>query len=200
MTPGHDEGAGDPAPFVRPGPPPARETLAGWQQWRAARDSFTPAPRLDRAAWRALPPRRRMLYDLHRAATHANLPLQQTPMSQAVTRVLRGRIESQRAQEQAVDPRRGDDHRRRLPGQDRDRLRGRRRLRGRLAGTAPSPWSSWTGSATTPRPRSPPGPGTWPASSSSCGCWTPPPACSPAAPCPKTSTAAPAESSACWSG
>ena len=35
-----------------------------------------------------------MLYDLHRAATHANLPLQQTPMSQAVTRVLRGRIES----------------------------------------------------------------------------------------------------------
>ena len=35
-----------------------------------------------------------MLYDLHRAATHANLPLQQTPMSQAVTRALRGRIES----------------------------------------------------------------------------------------------------------
>ena len=94
MTPEHGEGAGDPAPFVLPGPPPARETLAGWQQWRAARGSFTPAPRLDRAAWRALPPRRRMLYDLHRAATHANLPLQQTPMSQAVTRVLRGRIES----------------------------------------------------------------------------------------------------------
>ena len=94
MKPEHGLGAGDPAPFVLPGPPPARETLAGWQQWRAARDSFTPAPRLDRAAWRALPPRRRMLYDLHRAATHANLPLQQTPMSQAVTRVLRGRIES----------------------------------------------------------------------------------------------------------
>jgi hypothetical protein len=35
-----------------------------------------------------------MLHDLHRAATHANLPLQQTPMSQAVTRVLRGRIET----------------------------------------------------------------------------------------------------------
>ena len=83
-----------PAPFVLPGPPPMRETLAGWQQWRTTRGSFTPAPRLDRAAWRALPPRRRMLHDLHRAATHANLPLQQTPMSQAVTRVLRGRIES----------------------------------------------------------------------------------------------------------
>jgi hypothetical protein len=35
-----------------------------------------------------------MLHDLHRASTHANLPLQQTPMSQAVARVLRGRIES----------------------------------------------------------------------------------------------------------
>ena len=94
MRPADGAGARDPAPFILPGPPPARETLAGWQQWRTSRGSFTPAPQLDRAAWRALPPRRRMLYDLHRAATHANLPLQQTPMSQAVTRVLRGRIES----------------------------------------------------------------------------------------------------------
>ena len=94
MRPASGEGAGDLAPFVLPAPPPARETLAGWQQWRASRGSFVPAPRLDKAAWRALPPQRRMLYDLHRAATHANLPLQQTPMSQAVTRVLRGRIES----------------------------------------------------------------------------------------------------------
>ena len=101
MTPrpqdGQPQAAGAPGgsvPFVLPGPPPARETLAGWQQWRTSRGSFVPAPRLDRAAWRALSPRRRMLYDLHRAATHANLPLQQTPMSQAVTRVLRGRIES----------------------------------------------------------------------------------------------------------
>ena len=77
-----------------PGPAPARETLAGWQQWRAAKGTFPPAPQLDLAAWRALPPRRRMLHDLHRAATHANLPIQQTPMSQAVTRLLRGRIES----------------------------------------------------------------------------------------------------------
>ena len=90
VTPAHRDDAGGPVPFVLPGPPPARETLAGWQQWRATRGTFTPAPRLDRAAWRAMPPRRRMLYDLHRAATHANLPLQQTPMSQAVTRVLRG--------------------------------------------------------------------------------------------------------------
>jgi hypothetical protein len=85
---------GSPARFALPGPPPARETLAGWQRWRTTRGSFTPAPRLDLPAWRALSPRRRMLHDLHRAATHANLPLQQTPMSQAVTRLLRGRIES----------------------------------------------------------------------------------------------------------
>jgi len=78
VTPAHSDDADGPVPFVLPGPPPARETLAGWQQWRATRGSFVPAPRLDRAAWRALPPRRRMLYDLHRAATHANLPLQQT--------------------------------------------------------------------------------------------------------------------------
>jgi len=94
VTPAHGDDASGLVPFVLPGPPPARETLAGWQQWRATRGSFTPAPQLDRAAWRALPPRRRMLHNLHRAATHANLPLQQTPMSQAVTRVLRGRVES----------------------------------------------------------------------------------------------------------
>jgi len=34
-----------------------------------------------------------MLHDLHRAATHANLPLIATPMSLAVSRLVRGRIE-----------------------------------------------------------------------------------------------------------
>jgi hypothetical protein len=85
---------GEPIPFVLPGPLPMRETLAGWQRWRTTRDTFTPAPRLDLASWRALTPRRRMLHDLHRAATHANLPVIATPMSQAVTKLLRGRIES----------------------------------------------------------------------------------------------------------
>ncbi|HEX9541079.1 MAG TPA: hypothetical protein VGA04_23180, partial [Streptosporangiaceae bacterium] len=89
-----DSTSGGLVPFVLPGPLPMRETLAGWQRWRATRDTFQPAPHLDLTAWRALSPRRRMLHDLHRAATHANLPLQQTPMSQAVTRLLRGRIES----------------------------------------------------------------------------------------------------------
>ena len=97
--PAHDTGAastppGSPVPFVLPGPLPVRETLAGWQRWRTTRATFQPAPHLDLAAWRALSPRRRMLHDLHRAATHASLPLQQTPMSQAVTRLLRARIEN----------------------------------------------------------------------------------------------------------
>jgi hypothetical protein len=102
MSGGHGDGRGPRAPgggdqlvpFVSPGPLPLRETLAGWQRWRTTRGSFTPAPRLDRAAWRALSPRRRMLHDLHRAATHANLPVIVTPMSQAVSRLLRGRIQT----------------------------------------------------------------------------------------------------------
>jgi len=77
---------------VLPGLLPVRETLQGWEQWRTARRDFTPAPRLDLAAWRALSPRKRMLHDMHRTATHANLPLLQTPMSQAVTRLLHGRL------------------------------------------------------------------------------------------------------------
>ena len=89
-----DTAGGSPIPFVLPGSPPARETLAGWQRWRTSRGSFAPAPQLDLATWRTMPPRRRMLHDLHRAATHANLPLQQTPMSDAVARLLRGRIET----------------------------------------------------------------------------------------------------------
>jgi hypothetical protein len=96
-APGNDAAdlaGSSPIPFVLPGPPPARDTLAGWERWRTSRGSFAPAPRLDLAAWRAMPPRRRMLHDLHRAATHANLPLQQTPMSDAVARLLRGRIQT----------------------------------------------------------------------------------------------------------
>src|SRR6266566_7700970 len=87
-------GPGNSAPFVLPGAPPMRETLEGWEQWRRTRYGFVAAPRLDLAAWRALSPRRRMLHDLHRAATHANLPVIVTPMSQAVSRLLRGRIEN----------------------------------------------------------------------------------------------------------
>lgn len=61
-------------PFVLPGPVTDRE---GWRQWRLTRHCFQPAPRLSLADYRVLSPRTRTLHDLHRAATHANLPLQE---------------------------------------------------------------------------------------------------------------------------
>ncbi|MCX4745191.1 TniB family NTP-binding protein [Kitasatospora sp. NBC_01287] len=85
---------GNELPFVLPGPAPARDTLAGWQHWCRIRRSFVPAPLMDLAAWRLLSPRKKMLHNLHRAATHANLPLLATPMSRAVEKLLNGRIES----------------------------------------------------------------------------------------------------------
>ncbi|MFF4602357.1 TniB family NTP-binding protein [Streptomyces sp. NPDC001339] len=84
------------ARFVLAGPPPMRDTLQGWDEWRANRDSFTPAPQLDLAAWRALGPRGRMLHDLHRAATHANLPMLETPMTRKVARRLTARLTTNR--------------------------------------------------------------------------------------------------------
>ncbi|MFG2006655.1 ATP-binding protein [Spirillospora sp. NPDC048911] len=77
-----------------PGPATDRETLEGWQRWRTTRHDFVPAPRLDLAAYQALSPRRQALHDLHRAATHANLRLQETPMSRKVTTAMRARIQS----------------------------------------------------------------------------------------------------------
>ncbi len=81
-------------PFILPGPIADRETVAGWRQWRLTRHSFVPAPRLSLADYRRLSPRKRQLHDLHRAATHANLPLQDTPMSLAVTRIMRSRLQT----------------------------------------------------------------------------------------------------------
>jgi chloramphenicol 3-O-phosphotransferase len=81
-------------PFMLPGPIPDRETVAGWQQWRLTRHAFVPAPRISLAEYRRLSPRKRHLHDLHRAATHANLPLQDTPMSLAVTRLMRSRLQT----------------------------------------------------------------------------------------------------------
>ncbi len=88
----HPAGVTTTVPFVLPAPAVARETAAGWTHWRSTRHNFTPAPRLSLAQWRRLGPRRRMLHDLHRAATHANLPIQETPMSAAVARVMGSRI------------------------------------------------------------------------------------------------------------
>ncbi|WP_284741714.1 TniB family NTP-binding protein [Amycolatopsis sp. RTGN1] len=82
------------SPFVLPGQIPDRETVEGWKQWRLTRHSFVRAPRLDLAAYQALSPRKRQLHDLHRAATHANLPLLETPMTRAVGRIMRSRLQT----------------------------------------------------------------------------------------------------------
>lgn len=92
MSGQREEPGGEAVPFVLPGPAVARETVAGWTRWRSSRHSFTPAPHLTLAQWRRLSPRKRMLHDLHRAATHANLPIQETPMSATVTQVLGSRV------------------------------------------------------------------------------------------------------------
>lgn len=81
-------------PFVLPGPAAERETLEGWTRWRQTRHAFVPAPRLDLATYRTMSPRRRMLHDLHRVATHANLAFQETPMSTTVARLMRSRIQN----------------------------------------------------------------------------------------------------------
>jgi len=84
--------AGAVAGFALPGPPADRETFQGWTQWRLSRHGFAPAPPLTLAQWRAMSPRSRQLHDLHRAATHASLAFQETPMSAAVARLLGARI------------------------------------------------------------------------------------------------------------
>jgi hypothetical protein len=80
------------AGFTLPGPPCDRETAAGWTRWRLTRHGFAPAPVITIAEWRAMSPRSRQLHDLHRAATHASLAFQETPMS-AVARLLGARIQ-----------------------------------------------------------------------------------------------------------
>jgi hypothetical protein len=80
------------APFVLPGGTIDRETAEGWERWRVTRHRFVPAPRVTLPQYRAMSPRKRQLHDLHRLTTHANLPIQETPMSAAVSRVLVCRI------------------------------------------------------------------------------------------------------------
>jgi hypothetical protein len=75
VTPAHGDDASGLVPFVLPGPPPVRETLAGWQQWRATRGTFVPAPRLSQSGYQALTPGHRALHDLHRTVTHVNMRL-----------------------------------------------------------------------------------------------------------------------------
>src|ERR1700751_477922 len=71
---------------------PDRGHWKGWQEWRASRGSFSPAPRLSLEEYRALSPKKRFEYDFHRIATHANLRLQETPMSRKLYEVIFDRV------------------------------------------------------------------------------------------------------------
>jgi hypothetical protein len=73
-------------------PPPDRSHWKGWQEWRASRGSFPPAARHSLDEYRALSPQQRFEYDFHRTATHANLRLQETPMSKKIHEVIFGRL------------------------------------------------------------------------------------------------------------
>src|SRR5258706_10161933 len=81
-------------PFVLPAPAIARETASGWRQWRLARHDFVAAPQVALASYRRMSARHRMLHDLHRAATHANMRIQETPMSAAVSRIMWARVQT----------------------------------------------------------------------------------------------------------
>ena len=78
-------------PFLA-GPVADRSTLEGWCWWRRTRKSFTPAPVISLGEYKQMSTRQRHLYDLHRIATHSNLPIQETPMSAAVDDAMRRRI------------------------------------------------------------------------------------------------------------
>jgi hypothetical protein len=80
------------APFLLAGPPPDRTTFEGWQQWLRARGTFVPAPSMTVDQYSVLSARRRALYDLHRTATHVNLVLQRTPMSDRVAEAMNTRL------------------------------------------------------------------------------------------------------------
>ncbi|MFD8110411.1 AAA family ATPase [Streptomyces microflavus] len=78
--------------FILPGEVPDRETAEGWTTWRKTRHEFVPAPRISRAAYDSKTKRDKAIHDLHRRATHANLPLLETPMSQVVSELMRNRL------------------------------------------------------------------------------------------------------------
>jgi AAA domain len=86
--------ATEPAAQFPSGPITDRSTLEGWTRWCATRRSFTPAPVISLSTYKTMSPRQKYLHDLHRLATHSNLPILETPMSAAVDDVIRRRIQA----------------------------------------------------------------------------------------------------------
>ncbi|MBT2401856.1 hypothetical protein J7E89_39595, partial [Streptomyces sp. ISL-100] len=88
------EAPDEPVPFLRFGPRPDRTTYEGWQEFRRTRDLFVPVKKISLAEYRLMSPRKRSLHDLHRAATHVNMRMEETPMSAVVTALMRSRIQN----------------------------------------------------------------------------------------------------------
>jgi hypothetical protein len=84
------------------GTKPRRDTYEGWERYRATRGRFLAAPILTFTQWRAMSPSERSLYDLHRTATHVNLPLQETPMSLRVGRLVNRRLRNNALKQNAA--------------------------------------------------------------------------------------------------
>ena len=80
------------APFPA-GPVIDRSTLEGWTTEPITRRDFTPARVVSISEYRKMSARQRHLHDLHRIATHSNLPIQETPMRAAVDDAIRRRIQ-----------------------------------------------------------------------------------------------------------
>ena len=72
--------------------PSDRQTQEGWQQWVRNRNSFIPARSLSRAEAALLSEAELEEYLLHRDVTNSNLPLQETPMSKGVSRLMLSRL------------------------------------------------------------------------------------------------------------
>lgn len=73
-------------------PRPHRDTFDGWQHYRAGRGLLVPPPRITIAQWQVLALDRRADLDLFRRLTNVNLPIQQTPMSARVARLISRRL------------------------------------------------------------------------------------------------------------
>lgn len=75
------------------GPESHRHTFTGWQHYRTTRDQFIPPPRLTVRQDKMLPDDRRSDYDVYRRLTNVNLPVQETPMLEGVTRLIDRRLQ-----------------------------------------------------------------------------------------------------------
>lgn len=93
-APDEPDGSRTPLPFLLPSSDDGRDTVEAWREWRRSRHLFLPAPHLTLDQYRALSPREKRLHNLHRASTHANLAVQETPMSARVVRLLEMRVQS----------------------------------------------------------------------------------------------------------